>query len=592
MEGDGSGRIGIAVDIQLTPNGNTRLHIAARDGDLRSVNDILQDFPSHLPSLCEQNSKDETPLHMAAREGKAAIVEAMIDRAQILEGELETMLRATNVDDDTALHMAARNCHLESEEDNGSYLKVVKLLIDNDKERKHLPNVNKETPLYLAAERGNKGVAIVDTLVNTCTSLTYSGPHERTALHAAAIKDFTGEGIKRLLDWKEDLEWKKLLINQADAYGWTPLHYAACVGNENGVKELLLRMDISGLYTKTKNKDVAQHSALHIAAAHGHVPVLKEMLNRDQNCWEMVNCEGQNVLHIAVDMNKESVIEFIVSKPWVRYLINQKDSIAANTPLHLLIASDCKVKELWEHKKADWHAFNYKNMTPVDLAKANFKEGRMSTFAATYIIMDDTFMDSGIGGGRNIACNAHGNLAKLEAKSKREKKKREEEKEIIENTTKELATIVIVAALIATITFAATFTIPGGYDPNPGAKQGMAILVREAAFKAFAITNTIAMVSSVTSIFLCITASFYNQGGKDTRRLKNRSAAALFFLLVALFVVMAAIIAAAFAVLAHSVAVIASICIITCFYFTINLYELIKIIYVWREHEASKELAV
>ncbi|KAI8561124.1 hypothetical protein RHMOL_Rhmol04G0312800 [Rhododendron molle] len=77
---------------------------------------------------------------------------------------------------------------------------------------------------------------------------------------------------------------------------------------------------------------------------------------------------------------------------------------------------------------------------------------------------------------------------------RKEEAEDEEKHNAFELSIKLFQTIVIVAALIATITFAAAFTIPGGYDGNPGRDQGMAILARESAFKAFVITNTIAML--------------------------------------------------------------------------------------------------
>ncbi|KAI8561157.1 hypothetical protein RHMOL_Rhmol04G0315700 [Rhododendron molle] len=84
-------------------------------------------------------------------------------------------------------------------------------------------------------------------------------------------------------------------------------------------------------------------------------------------------------------MNRVSLIRFILGKSWVGQLINQKDN-DGNTPLHLLVASDCKVYELWMHHRADHDAFDGKNMTPVDLVWSSFKEARMSTFAATYVM--------------------------------------------------------------------------------------------------------------------------------------------------------------------------------------------------------------
>lgn len=131
---------------------------------------------------------------MAAREGYADIVKALIEcakkRGQELEsgfgGEAKTKLRATNEDRDTALHMAARNCHLEQEK----YLEVIRLLAEEDPGFKHPANDAKETPLYLAVEQGS--VDVVVKLLETCTSPTYGGPDSRTALHAATLNDLTG----------------------------------------------------------------------------------------------------------------------------------------------------------------------------------------------------------------------------------------------------------------------------------------------------------------------------------------------------------------------------------------------------------------
>jgi cadmium resistance protein CadD (predicted permease) len=56
----------------------------------------------------------------------------------------------------------------------------------------------------------------------------------------------------------------------------------------------------------------------------------------------------------------------------------------------------------------------------------------------------------------------------------------------------------VVAALIATVTFAAAFTLPGGYKRN----QGTAILAKKYAFKIFIISDTISMVSSICAVFI------------------------------------------------------------------------------------------
>jgi len=57
---------------------------------------------------------------------------------------------------------------------------------------------------------------------------------------------------------------------------------------------------------------------------------------------------------------------------------------------------------------------------------------------------------------------------------------------------------VLVAALVATVTFAAAFTMPGGYNNE----QGTAVLIKNAAFVVFVISDAIAMVLSISALFM------------------------------------------------------------------------------------------
>jgi hypothetical protein len=63
----------------------------------------------------------------------------------------------------------------------------------------------------------------------------------------------------------------------------------------------------------------------------------------------------------------------------------------------------------------------------------------------------------------------------------------------------------LVAILIATITFAAAFTLPGGYSNDAGS-EGFPIMGWKLAFKAFLIADTLAMCSSLSVAFICIIA--------------------------------------------------------------------------------------
>ena len=80
-------------------------------------------------------------------------------------------------------------------------------------------------------------------------------------------------------------------------------------------------------------------------------------------------------------------------------------------------------------------------------------------------------------------------------------------KEISSKYLKDVSnTHLVVSTLIATVTFAAGFTLPGGYnedDPN----KGKTVLAAKAAFKTFAIADAIAFYCSTAAVFLHFFAS-------------------------------------------------------------------------------------
>ena len=188
----------------LTSNKNTVLHIyltsliKESESSTAFVEEILR---MCSPLLCQANVKDETPLHIAARYGHADIVEVLIEHAkrrqQYPESEVKVLidpesgvdkavkelLMMKNKENETAMHEAVRNNHLE----------VVKLLVANGEDISYSANDAGETPLFMAVERNYREVVL--HILENCKSLTHDGPLGGTTLHAAVIWNDDGNAL-------------------------------------------------------------------------------------------------------------------------------------------------------------------------------------------------------------------------------------------------------------------------------------------------------------------------------------------------------------------------------------------------------------
>ncbi|PIN23608.1 hypothetical protein CDL12_03665 [Handroanthus impetiginosus] len=76
---------------------------------------------------------------------------------------------------------------------------------------------------------------------------------------------------------------------------------------------------------------------------------------------------------------------------------------------------------------------------------------------------------------------------------------------IIENSKKSVNTLLLVSTLVATVTFAAVFTVPGGYNIS-GTDSGIATMLRGKGFHIFVICDSIAMYSSIIAAVALIWA--------------------------------------------------------------------------------------
>ncbi|CBI26362.3 unnamed protein product, partial [Vitis vinifera] len=390
----------VHLDRELTPNKNTVLHIHIRGGQAKKEHVIA--MVRQCPSLLQKtNNKDETPLHMAAREGLIQIVGALVDQVKAPhanDADLESgrtlsvreMIGMRNKEEDTALHEAVRYRRLE----------VVNSLIDADPEFEY----------YLATE--------------------------------------------------------------TDDNGWTPLHYAAYFGKVSQA-EALLKRDESAAYIA----DNDGKTPLHIAASRNHAQIMKKLISYCPDCSEVVDEKRHNVLHLAVQTRGREAMELILKNSWGSNLINDKD-VDGNTPLHMFACSLSSVPTLMlSHPRVDKMAVNNKGLTAADILSSNTQAPLLKGLVQLALkICNPT--------ARPSVKKDHGG------------------KDRVSEIRKAIKTQLVVAALIATVAFAAGFNLPGGFKGEKGSHRGMAVLANKATFIAFYITDGMAMLLSTVAIVI------------------------------------------------------------------------------------------
>ncbi|PSS33807.1 Protein ACCELERATED CELL DEATH like [Actinidia chinensis var. chinensis] len=304
-------------------------------------------------------------------------------------------------------------------------------------------------------------------------------------------------------------------------------------------------------------------TALHLAVLHGKVEAMEELLSHCPDCWEMVNDRGQNILHIAIEWGISNAVQYILKRRWVGNLLNQKDN-EGNTPLHMFAVSDCNTPDLIHHPLADRGAFNKENLTPRDKATS---VDSFRLYEEVIIGVLDRVEASR--GWRNIVHDDSERMTEWKKNRAENTKRKGDINKLINNN-------IIVAALIATVSFAAGFTLPGGYDGNAGPNQGMAVLVRKAAFKAFVISITMAVICSTSALFVFLIGSYYD----SPMKVYNRSSIGFFLMLISMVAMMIAFITGTYAVLATTpgLGLAIAVCVIGCSFLVIGYIFLHKLL--------------
>ncbi|KAK7843734.1 ankyrin repeat-containing protein [Quercus suber] len=464
-----------------TPSRNCILHVAAKSGQAQIMRRVLVSLNPHSP-LYETNCKGNTALHIAASLGHLDMSELLINRAIDQEAEVgRLLLKAQNEELNTALHLAVKHGHDD----------IVDLLIEKEPGLTSITNKAGESPLFLAVDRGFFEIAIRILETRECSG---GGRNNFNVLHAAVIR-VEINFVRKMLDKFPNA------IMKADDFGWTPLHYAAYFGNFEVVKLFLENNNISLAY----ERDIQGMSALHISVMKGHCDVMSAIIEKFPYTCELLDNRGRTALHLAAESGRTHAVKILLSSLAFQDLINVQENDEGNTAMHLAaIKRRYKVLILLAgDRRVEKGATNKEGKTMADIIQLDEQPPSMRRDRGEVLLSLEQEVERETTKKRIAENEGHEQFKEsqwIEPAAKVQGGTGAADNIVDFEELKKYN--VVVMTLITTVTFAAAFQVPGGYDGN-----GKANLVESTYFRFFLIFDMFSFCSSAASMFIYFATS-------------------------------------------------------------------------------------
>ncbi|PUZ62544.1 hypothetical protein GQ55_4G367100 [Panicum hallii var. hallii] len=538
----------------VTMEGDSLLHVVAACGDgeefIKCAKMIVRDKERKGGAAAKRlvlearNKNGDTPLHCAAGAGNAEMISCLVALANT--ADVKAFVRMRNQCGETSLHQAIRAAN-----NNDDKVVCIDRLMAVDPDLACIPQDGEEgaSPLYLAISLGEIEIAR-HMLIYKEGSLPYSGPDGQNVLHAAVgrgqglfldlkyflkifgtscllkdglVPETTGiidphqlhGALPMLLKWLEslktaaaqgdhrhmssssepDLLWQ--LTSQRDELdGSTPLHLAASLGarrwswSGRRAAAVLLHANVSTAY----QADNGGSYPIHVAAWSGDVGVVRMLLKKCPDSATLRDGKGRTFLHVAAEAEEEEhdVVRYVCEMPQYSSILNAQDK-NGDTPLHRAVHAGnvTTFRYLIRNRQVRLDVANKDGLTPLDLACSLNPPGFQYRLNPRSIIEMTLAYAGAPHGSVRPQLLYEKYIAKRDVDGESEKH------------TQATQVMSIVAVLIATVTFASAFTMPGGYRA-----EGTPVLAGTGgyAFDAFILADTSAFVCSCLATFSLVYA--------------------------------------------------------------------------------------
>ncbi|XP_065869004.1 ankyrin repeat-containing protein At5g02620-like [Euphorbia lathyris] len=403
----------------------------------------------------------------------------------------------TGKKNDTRLHSAARA---------GNLVAAIEIFTTNEeKELKELlvkQNQSGETALYVAAEYGY--VDLVREMIKYY-DLSDAGIKARNGFDAFHIAAKQGDlDVLAVL-----MEVHPELAMTVDLSNTTSLHTAATQGHIEVVKFLLSAGSSLATIAKSNGK-----TALHSASRNGHLEVVRALVAAEPGLVTRTDKKGQTALHMAVKgQNVEVVEELINAVPSSVNMIDTK----GNTSLHIATRKGRSqiVLLILRHSETDLKVVNKSSETALDTAEKTGHPEIATMLQEHGVQSAKTIKPQGKNPARELKQTVsdikHEVHYQLEHTRQTRKRVQGIAKRINKMHTEGLNNAInsttVVAVLIATVAFAAIFTVPGQYVDDPseipaGDSLGQANISHKVPFMIFFIFDSIALFISLAVVIV------------------------------------------------------------------------------------------
>ncbi|XP_061952555.1 ankyrin repeat-containing protein ITN1-like [Populus nigra] len=500
--------------------GNTVLHEAVFAGNMEAVKHLLLGEYDPSMQLHTKNELGETPLYRAASCGKKEIVEYLAKKMGLFSERKLSEDHRKRKDSKPILHAAIEGQHFET----------ALTLLKRDPSLDDMTDEQGRTCLHLLAEMPSafkSGCAMpkysIRNLIYCCLSASNGDDDQRKCNKGWQVGRIQKEKDKH----ESALKLAQELVENNKRHWWQSI---------NVVGPNKVNIETPGQGGRGQGVDPIP---LFIATSNGIEEIAKEILEKFPQGVELVNETGQNIMHVAVMHRQREIYRYVKKKfkPIMVRLSSRTDNNGYTLLHHVAhmkhyrggtmpspalklqeeiqwfkrvqravppsLSEQRAPREVPPDNEYKVTAQKFLQMEPEDNLRVVVPPDNENKLTAhKFLQMEpEDHLRVVVSPYKAMQRDKDCKLTALELFQEEHKAQLKLAQEWIEKTSQSCSAV---AVLLATVVFAAAYTIPGGSD-----ERGFPIFLHNRFFLAFTILDVIALASSLTSVvmFLSILTS-------------------------------------------------------------------------------------